>query len=138
MTTTALLLWTLGALAGSMLFFAAVVAPLVFRALSAAAAGAFLRAFFPRYYLWGIAVAAAAAALAAFVDWRAFAACAAVALLFVYARQSLMPKINAARDASQDGDAAAAARFERLHRISVLINAAQLLALLAIAAALVG
>lgn len=137
MMDTGLLLWVVGALAGSMVFFGVVVAPLVFRALPAEAAGTFLRAFFPNYYLWGLAVAVIAAAVAAFSDWPSVAMCVVVALLFAYARQSLMPKINLARDASLGGDTAATGRFERLHRFSVVVNAVQLLVLLAVAGRLI-
>ena len=47
---------------------------------------------------------------------------------FVYARQVLMPQINHARDAELRGSAGAARRFARLHRISVIINGLQWLA----------
>ena len=116
-----------------MLFFGVVVAPLVFRVLPADAAGSFLRAFFPSYYLWGLVVTIVAAVLAAFVDPVSLILCVLVAVLFAYTRQSLMPKINEARDASLAGNAEASIRFERLHRLSVIINAIQLLVLLAIA-----
>lgn len=133
MIDSAFLLWVVGVLAGSMLFFGVVVAPLVFRVLPADAAGSFLRAFFPSYYLWGLVVMIAAAVLAAFVDPVSLILCVLVAVLFAYTRQSLMPKINEARDASLAGNAEASIRFERLHRLSVIINAMQLLVLLAIA-----
>ena len=92
-TSSALLLIVISALVGSMLFFAATVAPTVFRTLPANAAGLFLRAFFPLYYLWGLVLAVVSVALAATADWYVTAACAAVALLFVYAKQILMPKM---------------------------------------------
>ncbi len=57
MIVNTLLLWLLGALFGSMLFFAVTVAPTVFRVLPADQGGAFLRRFFPLYYLWGIVMA---------------------------------------------------------------------------------
>jgi hypothetical protein len=53
-----------------------------------------------------------------------------VLLGFVYARQSLMPTINRARDAELAGDSEAGARFTRLHRLSVLINGLQWFAIL--------
>lgn len=131
---SAVLLWVVGALAGSMLFFGVIVAPLVFRVLPAESAGTFLRAFFPNYYVWGLVVAVLAAVMAAFADPISLFMSLIVAGLFVYARQSLMPKINAARDASLSGDEHAKNRFERLHRASVVINAVQLVVLLAIGA----
>ena len=50
---------------GSMLFFSAVVAPLVFIRLEAATAGQFIRGLFPSYYLFVLALAAIAAAATA-------------------------------------------------------------------------
>ena len=38
-----------------------------------------------------------------------------------------MPRINALSDAAQAGDAAAGTRFARAHRLSVVVNAAQIL-----------
>ena len=63
-TESTILLGVVGALAGSMVFFALVVAPKVFQALPADQAGVFLRAFFPNYYLWGLLLATASAMLA--------------------------------------------------------------------------
>jgi len=42
----------------------------------------------------------------------------------------LMPQINRARDGEAAGDRGAALRFQRLHRLSVVINGLQWLALL--------
>ena len=128
-----LLLWVVGALVGSMLFFGIVVAPIVFRALPTDAAGDFLRALFPNYYLWGIALAVIAAAIAAVSDWASSALCVLIAVMFGCARQWLMPKINLSRDAALGGDRTASVRFDKLHRLSVLINGLQLLLLLVIA-----
>ena len=124
--------WLLGALIGSMLFFAVTVAPTVFRALPAENGGKFLRRFFPQYYLWGIALGILCT-LAALLTTNAMttAVCAVVTLLFVYARQWLMPRINRARDRELDGDVTAARLFKRLHLQSVLVNGLQLLLLVA-------
>ena len=122
----------LGALLGSMLFFAAVVAPTVFRALPGDAAGPFLRRLFPRYYLWGLALAVLCSLLAIFARVPVpGATCGLVALLFVYARQWLVPQINRARDRQLAGDDAAGKLFRRLHLQSVLINLLQILLLAA-------
>ena len=51
-----------------------------------------------------------------------------IALGAVVARQVLMPRINGHRDRMLRGDAEAEAGFNRLHRLSVWINAVQLLA----------
>ena len=127
-----LLPWMLGALFGSMLFFAVTVAPTVFQALDADQGSAFLRRFFPKYYLWGIVLASLSLLLAGFVNglhWTT-ASCGIVLVLFLYARQVLMPRINQARDQDRSGDAIAAKRFKKLHLQSVIINGLQLLILL--------
>jgi hypothetical protein len=133
----AILLWTVGALAGSMVFFAVVVAPKVFQVLPPDQASIFLRAFFPNYYLWGLLVAAASTLIAVWTSWTISLACAAVAVLFVYARQVLMPKINSARDAQLRGESGAGGKFKQLHLQSVIVNGLQLLILIAAAAWLV-
>lgn len=132
--TAASLLSAVSALIGSMIFFAATVAPTVFRTLSMKNTGAFLRSFFPRYYMWGFALAAIAAVLAAAIDGYLLAACALVASLFAYARQILMPQINEARDNHVRQIAGAGTRFHSLHIRSVAINALQLLLLTLVAA----
>ena len=123
--------WLLGTLIGSMLFFAAIVAPIVFRALTAEQGGAFLRRFFPRYYVWGIVLGILCTLVSSLSDNIAITAlCAAVTALFLYTRQWLMPRINRARDRALDGDAAADKAFKNLHLQSVIINGLQLLMLI--------
>ena len=120
------------ALLGGMLFFAAVVAPQVFRTLAAEDAGRFLRALFPRYYLY-VAVTAAVAAAAAIPAHPATAlALGAVALSTLAVRQLLVPRLNRWRDAELGGDPAAGRAFARGHRVSVLINVAQLVTVVAV------
>ena len=137
MSVSMLLIWLLGALAGSMLFFAIVVAPTVFRALPAEAAGSFLRRLFPLYFLWGLVMSLLCTITAIYATQLIVGSiCGLVAILFAYARYSLLTRINRARDrkiARQgDGDATADRQFKRLHLQSVLINAAQLLLLIGI------
>ncbi len=138
MTDPILLAWLLGALIGSMLFFAATVAPTVFRALPAEPAGKFLRAFFPQYYSWGtiVALICTLGAILTTAGPLSIIGCGLVTLLFVYARQFLMPRINQARDSEIEGDSEAARRFKRLHLQSVVINAGQLLLLIVISSSL--
>jgi hypothetical protein len=124
-------------LAGGMLFFAVLVAPLVFRVLSAEPGGAFIRALFPRYYIW-VAACAAAAAVALFPLSKPDAGImAVVAGLAVWLRQVLMPRINAASDRVKAGDAAAQAPFDRGHRLSVIANGLQIVAALVVLAGFV-
>jgi len=111
---------------GSMVFFAVVVAPQVFRALEPASAGAFLRRLFPVYYVWGAGLAAAGAVAFLPILPEASLVLAVVAAGFVFARQALMPRINAYRDLELGGDAAARRPFARLHGLSVAINLAQI------------
>lgn len=113
------------AILGAMLFFAGVVAPLVFKHFPEAEAGAFIRRLFPRYYDV-LAIASLIASVFA-IGRLAGVLLAAVAGLFVFARFWLMPRINAARDAGPEH----AARFASLHRASVIINLAQMAALVA-------
>jgi len=120
------LLLTAGAL-GAMIFFAAIVAPAAFRVLAPDAAGRLMRHLFPVYYLAFAGVTGLAAALAiARGDGIMAGALFAVALGFVFARQIMVPRINALRDVGQAGDTAAARGFERWHRGSVVLNLAQM------------
>jgi Domain of unknown function (DUF4149) len=119
-------LLSLAALAGGMTFFGAVVAPLVFRTLEPPTSGRFIRAVFPRYYRFtAIAAALAALGLAPVAPVSA-ALLALVALVTLWLWLSLMPRINALRDA------AAEEKFARAHRLSVLVNQAQLVVAVAV------
>ena len=133
MSAAMLLIWLPGALAGSMLFFAIVVAPTVFRALPAETAGSFLRRLFPVYFQWGLAMSLLCTTIALYAaNLVVGSICALVAMLFAYARYSLLARINRVRDRKLDGDATANRQFKRLHLQSVLINAAQLFMLVGI------
>ena len=121
-------LFSTALLFGSMMFFSAVMAPLIFVKLGGEAAGRFIRQVFPWYYLVVIALAAVGAAALAVPRPVDAAVLGAVAAVGVAARQVLMPMINRARDAMLAGDAASKTRFSRLHRLSVWINAAQIVA----------
>jgi len=114
------------AVLGAMLFFASVVAPLVFAHFPESDAGAFIRRLFPRYYDV-LAVATALGSLFA-LGSVVGALMSAVMVLFVFSRFWLMPRINAARDAGRE------ARFALLHRASVAINTVQILVLVAVMA----
>jgi hypothetical protein len=52
----------------------------------------------------------------------------AVTFGFVIVRYGLIPKIEIAREGRAQGDEAARAQFATLHRLSVFINLAQMLA----------
>ena len=115
---------------GAILFFSFGVAPLVFRVLGEQVGGKFVRALFPRYYLWGaiagaIALPAFVAGPLCFQEFRGpmVAVQASVILagimIMLYGGNSLTPAINAARDAG----AARERRFDQLHRRAVRLNA---------------
>ena len=123
-------LYLVAATLGAMLFFAVGIAPTVFQVLPIEQAGIFLRRLFPRYYLALIIGSGLAGALWVRSAPWAGGTCLMVALSTLWVRQSLVPRINALRDAELAGDGAAGARFARLHRLSVVINMIQLAALL--------
>ena len=123
----ALILLTLG----GMLFFPAVVAPTVFKTLSEADAGAFLRALFPRYYGFLILGSGAAALAYGVGAPKAALLAGVVALSTATVLFLLVPKINALRDRQLSGDAQAGRAFDRAHRLSVAINFGQIALLIA-------
>ena len=127
-----LALYVVAATLGAMLFFAVGVAPTVFQALPIEKAGLFLRKLFPRYYLALTVGSGLAGGLWVSSAPMAAAVCWLIALSTLWIRQSLVPRINQLRDAELAGDAAAGARFATLHRVSVIINMVQLLALVAL------
>jgi hypothetical protein len=112
---------------GGMAFFAACVAPQVFARLPAEWAGRFIRGLFPIYYLWVLGTSAAAAFALLPIRLPDALLLAAVAGVTVWLRQGLMPRINRLSDAAQAGDPAAKPAFARAHRLSVLINLAQMI-----------
>lgn len=111
---------------GGMVFFAACVAPLVFSRLPAEHAGRFIRGLFPIYYLYVMGLAAAAAVALIPLSVVAAGLAGAVALSALWLRQVLMKTINRLSDAAQAGDAAAKPRFDRMHRLSVVMNVLQM------------
>ena len=115
---------------GSIVFFAAGIAPTVFQSLPEAEAGQFLRRLFPRYYLALILGAGAAGLCFVMTSPLAAAVCLIIAGSTAWVRQVLVPRINQLRDAELGGDTDAGQQFARLHRWSVSINMVQLLALL--------
>ena len=124
-----LALYVVAATLGAMLFFAVGVAPTVFQALPIEQAGLFLRKLFPRYYLALIVGSGVAGCLWISSVPLAAGTCLLIAVSTLWIRQSLVPRINQLRDAELAGDAAAGTRFAMLHRVSVIINIVQLLAL---------
>lgn len=118
-------LFDVALLLGGMVFFAAVMAPLVFTRLPAQQAGIFIREVFPVYYLY-VFVGSAVAAVALSPRWDAVWM-AAVGLVTLWLRQWLMPRINTASDAARKGDTDAKRWFDQFHRFSVVVNFIQIL-----------
>lgn len=121
------------ALLGGMAFFSFVVAPQVFIRLPPDHAGRLIRALFPWYHGFGSALAALAMLLALLgAPLVPMLLLVMILVGFLVAGFVLMPMINDARDRGLDGDGAAQRRFDRLHRASVVLNALQMLAVLAV------
>jgi hypothetical protein len=125
-STTIIAVFALALLLGGMIFFAAVVAPSVFTRLPAKHTQTFIRAVFPIYcpYVLG---SSAIAALALAKRWDG-AVMAGVAVLTIWLRQGLTPRINTLSDAARSGDGTAKRRFDAAHRMSVTLNIAQAIA----------
>jgi len=119
---------------GGMVFFAACIAPLVFARLPPEHAGRFIRQVFPVYYLYVLGSAAAASVALLPLRLPDAAVLAAVALITLWLRQVLMPRLNALSDAAQRGDTAAKRAFGVGHRVSVGVNLLQMLAAAAVLA----
>ena len=120
---------------GGMVFFAFVFAPLVFVKLGTETGGRFIREVFPVYYVAMGATSIAAAVLLAFVSAARGVdalAMACIGIVFFLARFAMLPIINRNREAGLAGDIAAKKRFDALHRVSVIVNLAQMLAVLAV------
>ncbi|MDX2259332.1 MAG: hypothetical protein NW205_10510 [Hyphomicrobiaceae bacterium] len=120
-------------LLGAMLFFAGVIAPLVFKVLPAEDASRFLRAQFKLYYvvLGAVAAAGTGVALAA-GDGFSAGILGICAILLFGCRFVAVPVINVARDGMLAGDSAAKARFDTWHRGTVVLNLAEMVGLAAI------
>lgn len=110
---------------GTMLFFSAVMAPLIFTRLDISVASVFIRQVFPWYYAVGIILAALAAILLSTHSPIAATLSFCVAALGILARQILMPRINRASDRIKVNGPSNVPRFNRLHRLSVAGNGLQ-------------
>lgn len=115
----------LAALVGGMLFFGAVMAPLVFTKLPPEFSGPFIRAAFPRYYAF-VVVSAAVGAVGFGLRRQVLPAIvlAVIALVTLWLWFWLIPYLNGVRDAGNN------VAFARGHRLSVWVNSGELLAAL--------
>ena len=103
---------------GIMLFFSVAVAPTIFMVLPPEWSSAYVRKFFPKYFLFlGITSAIAAALHSLPLAQLSLGLCAVVFFFSVF---WLTPRINLARDNKQTKT------FNRLHYTSVGLNLVQL------------
>ncbi|MEM7724523.1 MAG: DUF4149 domain-containing protein [Pseudomonadota bacterium] len=105
---------------GGMTFFSFGFAPVLFAQLPMDRVRPLLRGTFPYYYLAVILLGATATGVTLAVDVTAGALIGVITASTVYARQILMPQINAATD--RDDKRA----FGRLHGLSVVIQLVQI------------
>jgi hypothetical protein len=103
---------------GIMLFFSVAVAPTIFMVLPAEWSAAYVRKFFPKYFLFlGVTSTAAAALHSLPVAQISLGLCA---LVFFFSVFWLTPRINRARDHQDEKT------FKILHYTSVGLNLVQL------------
>jgi hypothetical protein len=131
---------------GAMVFFSFITMPIVFGRLPTIEAGKVAAAIFLPYYAVGCIMGAIALALAVYFAavrgphgwWSGAAIALAVALaLTLYAGFVVRPRVDAIRTVAEAErpDPAQKAEFDRLHRLSVILNGAvMLLDLVALAA----
>ena len=103
---------------GSIIFFSAIIAPTVFKALDEKNAGIFLRAFFPKYYIFGIILGFIALILGIKAMSLILSSMVIAMILLSIISRLMIPVINAARDMGVEGES----RFKKLHTLSVFLN----------------
>jgi hypothetical protein len=116
---------------GGMVAFQVLFAPLIFIKLPSDVARPFIRKFFPFYYLYFGILSIALAVIAYLLLGQDFGVWllliyTASALGFIVSRQVFMPLANKATDEGRQAD------FSRYHRITVLINTVQLIAMVVV------
>ena len=105
---------------GGMVLYAFGFAAFVFNALPAETAGSLIRRAFPHFYLLVLITSLVAAAVAWPFDILSAIILTLISATTVFARQVLMPAINAATDAGQKR------RFALLHSFSVVVTLAHI------------
>jgi uncharacterized membrane protein len=115
-------LYILAAVAGIMIFFTIAVAPTVFTVLPKEWSSAYVRKFFPKYYLFlgGLCAISGALTPIPYISHSAYLC----AVLFAFSLWVLTPKINKATDTGQKK------LFGILHGLSVVVNLIQLFILI--------
>ena len=114
------------ALFGSLVFFSLIIAPTIFKELDSSNSRKFIRAVFPKLYLWGMTLSLCnSLMLISRLDIPFFISLF-IFFGFLYSRQILIPKINHASDKSHESEESKK-KFKNLHSISVLIFIIQLI-----------
>ena len=107
---------------GIMVFFTVAVAPTIFTVLPPQWSAAYVRKFFPKYFVFlGVTTALATAGAGTRTAQAVLLACA---LVFFFSAFWLTPRINQARDDKRGS------QFKTLHWLSVGLNVLQLVALI--------
>ena len=108
-------------LVGVIVFFSSVIAPTVFSSVDEKNAGLFLRAFFPKYYIFGIIISSLAILSAILIEPTLnkleLSLILAILAMFIVSRL-MIPSINKARDMGES----AKKKFNQLHLLSVTLN----------------
>ena len=131
---------------GGIVFFSFFATRTAFMSLPLSEAGKLIRALFPQYYMLGYVAGTVAVVLAIYftavrgprIWWGCTTLLLALALgITFYAGTVILPRVEAIRSVKEEPnpDAAKLAEFDRLHRMSVVLNGTVLLLNLA---ALVG
>ena len=105
---------------GGSVLYAFGFAAFVFNALPSETAGPLIRRAFPHFYLFVLATSVLAGGLSLSADMVSGVILALIAVTTLFARQVLMPAINAATDSG------AKTRFKMLHSLSVVITLAHI------------
>ena len=106
---------------GSIIFFSAIIAPTVFKVLDEKSAGLFLRAFFPKYYIFGLIMGLLSIVLIFLLSIPTNTMLLALLIVMIaltVTSKLMIPVINAARDMGEAG----VRRFKKLHTMSVMLN----------------
>ena len=91
---------------GSIIFFSAIIAPTVFKVLDEKSAGLFLRAFFPKYYIFGLIIGGLSLILIFLLNIPVNTMLLALLIVMIaltVVSKLMIPVINAARDLGEAG-----------------------------------
>ena len=111
---------------GMMLFFSFIIAPIIFKVLSAKDAGKFVRKIFPYYYIVNLSFLLVVVGLFFFISSVGFDfyITLTIVILFVFLLFFLMPLINKFKDNKEEK------KFGYSHGLSVIINFIQIIGLI--------